>query len=572
MSFGVFSTRGTRRAVTLIGVLASAGLVASCMADPGDAPVVEDPPQQVDQDGATEPETPTNEIVFGISNFVEGFNPHIASDATMLTEIIADLTLPSAFVRSEDDPEELELNESLIDSATVLDADGVAMADQTAADPGVKTIRYRINSGAQWSDGTPISGSDFTYLRDGIVTTPGVKDSAAYEMISRINVSGGGRIVDVVVDGPLPQWRELFGNLLPSHLLRPSGDTFGEVLENSMVASGNRYQVQSIDMGRGEIRLVRNDRYWGAEPPVTETILLVPENGPVSGMERLRTGTLQGVHVRPQEASARAYSLVPGAVAVESTQPRVLSLQVNDASPVLSDVAVRHSVLGTIDVEEVAVIATGRSTDLSIPEPRPGTLGDSDAPVAEPLTVAVTGDGTARSAVQVIVTQLNDAGIDAEVVTGSAQDIAGSLLPYGEADLVVSWVDQPKTVLDMTDRFGCPTASRISTAPEDAAEVLEAPPARGSNLSGLCDARVEELLVQHQGDLQIPQELDEAVGGAAVELPLMEDTYLTVVGPDISIGEFADVSQWPLSPESGVFFTAAQWDRIVREEEVNDGE
>nr|WP_084827986.1 ABC transporter substrate-binding protein [Corynebacterium xerosis] len=329
-------------------------------------------------------------------------------------------------------------------------------------------MRYRIRSGAQWSDGTPISGSDFRYLHASLLANAGVAEASGYERIRAITVSGGGRQVDVLIDGPMPEWRTLFRNLLPSHLLRPSATPFVDVLDSGIPASGGRYSAQSIDVGRGEVRLVRNDRFWGESPAKTDTVIIRSVDGAVTGAEQLRAAQLQALRLRPKQTTALTYGLVPGAVDVPAVLPRELTLHANAASPLLDDVSVRRAVLSAVDVPAVAAIATGRTDDLEIPPVHPSIerpageapqdLTDSIDGVTDedPLLIGVMGDDDqALAAARAIADQLTAAGLPTRVTGADDQALAGSLLPYGRVDMVVAWGRSVDSPLQAASRWSC---------------------------------------------------------------------------------------------------------------------
>jgi len=384
----MFERQNRRRRTALFGSVAAAILLSGCMANPGDAPTVgEDEPRR---EAPVRPEESLKQIRVGVGAFGEGFNPHLLADASPVTDLVASLTLPSAFEPDPEDPARWRMSPDLLESAEIVpvdepvpdedagagssggsggsgdSADGVAPsiaaeaaeADASDARPGDTRIRYRIRSGAQWSDGTPISGADFRYLHASLLANAGVADASGYERVKAITVSSGGRQVDVLVDGAMPEWRTLFRNLLPSHLMRPSATPFTDILDAGIPASGGRYTAQAIDVGRGEVRLVRNDRFWGAVPAKTDTVIVRSVDGAVTGAEQVRAAQLQALRLRPQQTTALTYGLVPGGVAIPAAVPRQLTLHANLASPLLDDVAVRRSVLSALDVPSVAAIVT----------------------------------------------------------------------------------------------------------------------------------------------------------------------------------------------------------------------
>lgn len=694
----MFERQNRRRRTALFGSVAAAILLSGCMANPGDAPTVgEDEPRR---EAPVRPEESLKQIRVGVDAFGEGFNPHLIADASPVTDLVASLTLPSAFEPDPEDPARWRMSPDLLESAEIVpvdepvpdedagagssggsggsgdSADGVAPsiaaeaaeADASDARPGDTRIRYRIRSGAQWSDGTPISGADFRYLHASLLANAGVADSSGYERVKAITVSSGGRQVDVLVDGAMPEWRTLFRNLLPSHLMRPSATPFTDILDAGIPASGGRYTAQAIDVGRGEVRLVRNDRFWGAVPAKTDTVIVRSVDGAVTGAEQVRAAQLQALRLRPQQTTALTYGLVPGVVEIPAAVPRQLTLHANLASPLLDDVAVRRSVLSALDVPSVAAIATGRTDDLEIP-PAPASLGggpraavnaaaadrgegpegasnsavddgattssgaaDVNAPGDgrgslsglidgvdrdNPLLIGVMGeDQQAVAAARSIADQLTAEGLPARVSGADDQELAGSLLPHGRVDMVVAWdrvVDSPQRA---ASRWACPSDLRVATAPAasarpgassttpapaaasgsrsgpttgagggaaDATPVAPSDVARGSNLTGLCDPGIDAMLddavdsdeADGAGGLgagvvapagAVPARIREAVDAEAIELGIVVDRILTVVGPGVELPiadeAVTDPASWPAGPFIGPLMTLPDWRRV----------
>lgn len=218
----------------ILSVVACTVSLVACQANPGPAPV-EEPTTATATTTATETTTVETEapkqdretISIGIDPIRNGFNPHLLSDDSPLVRDTASLVLPSAF-------EGNQLNTDLLDN--------VEQVDET-------TVRYTIAQEAQWSDGTPITGSDFEYLRRSIVAGTGTLNDSAYSAISEIRTSGGGKTVDVIFEHPVADWHLLFNNLLPSHLIT-GNSTFQTAFYDSIPASAGRYMVRSIDRQR----------------------------------------------------------------------------------------------------------------------------------------------------------------------------------------------------------------------------------------------------------------------------------------------------------------------------------
>ncbi|MGO1417121.1 MAG: ABC transporter family substrate-binding protein [Candidatus Corynebacterium faecigallinarum] len=617
------STASRRRVP--VAVLTALGLVLTgCQANPGDAPTVEDQAPATDiEDGAGDADDTDQgdssvapelrRIEIGVDSVPADLNPHLVSTQSMLTSTVAELTLPSAYRRGPNGLRH-DINNDLLDSVEI---DG---GDEDAPEKVV----YVINSRAQWSDGTPIVGSDFEYLHQQITTQPGVTSTDLYDSVDEISTSAGGRRVTVTFDSPTAQWRELFANLLPSHIYRGENRPFSTMMSDIPAASGGVYTVRQYDAGRGTLLLERNARFWGQIPPQTDQLEFSTVNDTDTAAQMLRTGQIQAVTTRNSGVAAESIRTVPGVQARTTTLRRQLTLQLNTASTRLDAPDARAEVLAAVDADRVARLVTGhpRATapqdDLvaDVAGPTTGEQGTALAGVSRkrPLQIgADTLDEEAVEAARRVVDTLVDKGIPATVVTPSATELYADLLPRGEVDAVVSWQDDARRWTDLRSRYACDEADRplSGTSGGDAVDTdagagesgaatsgatgdtdstdstdgtdgtdgadgagdtgdtgstadATAERARAANVTGICDDTVDALLADEPegGSLEaVPEELRARIGELHLSLPLVADRVLVGAGPDL-VGPDQDLSEWPIGPRSGPFYTADRWTRM----------
>ncbi|WP_414121998.1 ABC transporter substrate-binding protein [Corynebacterium nuruki] len=603
----------TRRLPSVLAFGAVAALtLAGCQANPGDAPTVEDPsaassaaPRSTTR-GAVPDELRT--VTAGVDTVPADSNPHLIGSQSLATSVIAALTLPSAFTAREGGRS--DLNTDLLDAAEV-----------TAGDRDAPTaVRYRISGAAQWSDGTPVTGSDFEYLHDQITTQPGVLDQALYASVKDLSVSAGGRTVDVTFTGPQPDWHDLFADLLPSHIYRAENRPFATMMEGKPAASAGQYAVRGFDAGRGTVQLARNDRFWGDTPARTDSIVLTVVPDDATAAQMLRTGQLQLVATRRGAVTGESLGSVPGVTTRTTGRRTDLTLALNTTSPLLAEASRRAEVLSAVDAGAVARTVSG-SPDATAPAPLPAaaeshdrsaepTGGAAPEPGDAPLRIgAEESDRSAVEGARRVVDQLVSAGIPAQVVTPAAADLYGTYLPRGEVDAVVAWQDEDETLADVRSHFGCDPAVRqvgdpatplpsssgrpttpstppsSSTSSDSAVPTTTAPatgemseptapgrPARdgggrASNLSGLCDPEIDGLLDAAAADTDpdgatLPATIDrvrELAGGSAVELPLTDDRLVVAVAGVDGPGD--GLADWPMGRETGPFLSAGEWTR-----------
>ncbi len=352
--------RRRRWPLIIAGITALATGLSGCTADP---------PPPIEQ---TEP-TPTpapvpkrNTVVVAIDDIGAGFNPHLLADQSPVGNAVAELVLPSAF-RPVPNPE----NPALVDR--VPDESVLVSAEVTSENPF--TVTYQLRTDAQWSDSAPIAAEDFRYLWQQMITQPGVVDPAGYRLIDDVASSGGGKTVTVTLREPYPAWRELFTDLLPAHLVKDTPGGFATGLAESIPVSGGRFSVESVDRGRGEILLERNDRFWGL--PARPDEILLRRGGTDSQLtDSMRTGDVQVAQMHGGSALLAQLGAVPGVRAGTQLQPRTLDLALNARTPEFADPRVRRGVLGLLDPDLLATVAAG--TESAVVPARAQVLAPSD--------------------------------------------------------------------------------------------------------------------------------------------------------------------------------------------------
>lgn len=575
------------RCASLLSVVAVCviGTLASCAASPGPAPIEES------NNEATQPTTTTTtprkqakELALGIDPVHSGFNPHLLADDSRFIQTLARLTLPSIFVdgRLNTDlvvsVEELNRSGEIISITNAQHPEGQASqsvsvtqptSTSAAAKPAnsndaetdkpapVKTIRYRLASGAQWSDGTPITVADFEYLWSSMLNTPGTLGPAGYWAITDIRSSGGGKTIEVDFNKDITAWRTLFDNILPSHVLR--GVSFATALSSTIPVSAGKFTMKSYDRNRGLITLNRNDRFWGKEPALVENLNFREIRSTDQGIELIQNGQISFMDVTPTETSKEAYSLVPGTQVRTETDKYGLEIVANSHLPK----PLRKELRSLIDPEFITRIAYNRRTDLTLVAKPGGTTTGSSMPLdattepAEPTVTDETGaagtsetpenitdpiglqtlnrpliigvdpsDPVVASAAKTLVNSLIRYGVRATMKNADTNELMQTLIPRGQVDAVVA-----KSGANLADSYACPNIGLL-----------------GSNRSGFCQADTQILINEYLTGKKTDEELTEYLAhletDEALRTVIAIDTRLEVLGTGVT-GPDPDLTQWP---------------------------
>lgn len=571
------------------------------------------PPPPVESTDSPKPTTavPTkNTVAVAIDDVGIGFNPHLLADQSPVNSAVSALVLPSPF-RPALDPAR--------PGVTLWVPDPSVLVSATAVPPEAPTtITYQLRNEAQWSDGAPIAAEDFRYLWQQMITQPGVVDPAGYGLIDDVESSGGGKTVTVTLTAPYPAWRELFTDLLPSHLVKDTPGGFARGLGDSIPVSGAQFHIKSVDRGRDEIVLERNDRFWGT-PAKADQILMRRGGSPAQLADSIRSGDAQVARVHGGAATLGQLSVIPSVRTGTELQPRVLSVTLNGRVSTLAEPTVRKGLFGLLDPNLLATVGAG--SESSATPARAQVLAPSDpgyAPTAPPPPTreqafgALTGagfqvvptlaegndpetvtvgrlvrdneqltlvlgapenDDIAIAVANTVADQWRGAGIAASVRALKAEDLYGEALTSGTVDAVVGWEragSDPATSL--ASRFGClpldtsesaPDTTPQTTSPAPTSAAAPAPSVRSpSNLSGLCDPvlqpGIDAALRGLDDPARVIADAEPRLWELAAVLPVLQDNAIVVAGPGVEGVSLAG----PIPV--GIFGDAGVWTRTTK--------
>jgi len=153
---------------------------------------------------------------------------------------------------------------------------GYEVTDLLQGEPDLKAtpqqvITYKINPAAKWSDGQPITSSDFKYVWDQVKNGSDIYDASGYKDIANVDDSNPAVAV-VTFDKVYSDWKSLFGGqygLMPSHLLK--GKDRNAEMANGYKWSGGPWMIESWNKG-ADATLVPNPTYWGTKPKLDKVV------------------------------------------------------------------------------------------------------------------------------------------------------------------------------------------------------------------------------------------------------------------------------------------------------------
>ena len=529
----------------------------------------------------------------GSAGRIAGFNPYSIADFSLASQAAASLVLPSTFVVAADGT--IRPDPGVVDAAKV-----------TSQSPFIVT--YTLDRRASWSDGTPITAEDFSYLRDQLLVQPGTVGPAGYRLISAIRSRNAGKTVEVEFAEPFPDWNTLFSPLLPSHLMKDVPGGWGGALGADLPLSANRYKMTSYDPVTGQISLARNDKYWATQPGPAAAVLRLGD--PTDLLAAFARGDVQALWFAPTGPMGAALEVaVPADRRAVVPIPATAQLVFNTASGVTAEQGVRAAIVAGIAPATVSADLTGGwipggaavTSQVTLPAaqvagetPAAPTIPTDDAAVAgEELTSAgfvrdglyaarrgevlrltlgyPSGDPRMATAAHTLQRQLGLVGIEIDLVADATPDLIETRIAAGAIDLAL--ITLPRGTSDpasAASAFGCPATDILgigSTATAAPAETLGPTPDPGDaetalprtgNLSGYCSEATQRELVDAITGQGSARAADPALWADLPVLPLIQQSAVFAVSESLRsvldtphqgwmwTGPLSGLSSWPV--------------------------
>jgi peptide/nickel transport system substrate-binding protein len=223
----------------------------------------------------------------------------------------------------------------------------------TVADVGGKqVVTYTINPAAVWSDGEPITSTDFKYTAEQIRDGDDIYDKTGYTNIESVDDSNP-KVAVVTFSESFAGWRQLFSALygvFPSHLLQ--GKDRAKAMTNGYDWSGGPWIA---DWQKGvQVVLTPNPNYWGEKPKVQKVIFKFLADT-AAEFQAFKSGEVLAIYPQPQlDAVAQIKKGLPDSNSfVTDDTANVEALWMNNAKFPLDSVAVRQAMAYSIDRDAI---------------------------------------------------------------------------------------------------------------------------------------------------------------------------------------------------------------------------
>ncbi|MFB9929567.1 ABC transporter family substrate-binding protein [Amycolatopsis halotolerans] len=300
------------------------------------------------------------DVTFAIEKNVPNWNVTSAEGNVFETGMVTKGILPYTFYATPD-------------LKPVLNKDFVESAD--LKDP--KTIVYKINPKASWSDGTPLSADDFIYNwkvqngKDCADCSPA--DTSGYDQVTSVVGSDGGKTVTATLAKPFTDWKKLWGSagaMYPAHLAKQHGDTntpaglassykwFGTTLPTW---SGGPWKISKF-VNNQSITEVPNEKYWGEKPKLNSVIFRIITDA-TQEPTALQNNEVQVIYPQPQVDLINQVKNMPNISSYIGLGLTWEHFDFNLKSPALGDKTLRQALYTAINRKDMIAKTVGQFTN-----------------------------------------------------------------------------------------------------------------------------------------------------------------------------------------------------------------
>lgn len=479
-------------------------------------------------------------------------------------------TMPAVFQTRQVDEEWVPVPSDLVTEEPVA---------EVAAD-GTQTITYSINPEAVWSDGEPITSADFAYTALQIRDGDDIFDKTGYDRITAVDTSDPQTAV-VTLDSAYAGWRTLFSvyGIMPSHLLE--GQDRAALMTDGYDFSGGPWKIEKWTRGTS-VTLVPNENYWGEKPHLDRvTFLFLPDT--TAAFQALKSGQVSALYPSPQlDALTQIEAGLPGIRSqVDARSGNLEAIWLNNAAAPFDSVAVRQAFAYSIDRDAIVKRLFG---SLGIEEAQQSFNSPMVAPFAaddfsrytldlDKVDELMEGDGWSKNSddvwakdgetatfavktlagnkrrdltVQVLQSQLADAGFEMTIDQVTPADLFGTTAPQGDFQAGL-WA--------LVDTFPDPTLSSTFSSVNI--------PSEANGYSGINFYRVD---IPGLDDLlgQVDSEIDT---DARIAASHEGDALIAENVPSLPLDTVPNVLLWSetvggplqINPVEGPFWNLAEW-------------
>ncbi len=448
------------------------------------------------------------------------------------------------------------------------------------AEDGTQTVTYEINPDAVWSDGEPITSADFAYTALQIRDGDDIFDKTGYDRITAVDVSDPQKAV-VTLDSAFAGWRTLFSvyGIMPAHILE--GQDRNAMMADGYDFSGGPWKIEKWTRGTS-VTLVPNENYWGEKPHLDKvTFLFLPDT--TAAFQALKSGQVSVLAPTPQlDALSQIEAGLPGVKSqVDARSGNLEAIWLNNAVAPFDSVAVRQALAYSIDRDAIVKRLFG---SLGIDKAQQSFNSPMVAPFAsddfsqytldlDKVDELMEGDGWKKNGdgvwakggetatfsiktlagnkrrdltVQVLQSQLADAGFEMTIDQVTPADLFGTIAPEGDFQAGI-WA--------LVDTFPDPTLSATFSSVNI--------PSEANGFSGINFYRanipgLDDLLTQVDSEIDTDARIAASHEGDALIAENVPSLPLDAV-PNVLLWSEKVGGPLQINPIEGPFWNLAEW-------------
>ena len=225
---------------------------------------------------------------------------------------------------------------------------------------GKQVVTYKINPKAVWSDGQPITSTDFKYSWDQIANGDDIYDKTGYTQIQSVDDTDPKTAV-VTFSSSYAGWKQLWGafyGVMPSHIL--AGKDRSAAMANGYDWSGGPW-IAKWDKGV-QVTLTPNPNWYGPKAHLDKVIFKF-EADTSAEFQAFKNGETKAIYPQPQlDAVQQVKAGIPGANSFFTADTgNVEALWMNNQKPPFDSVPVRQAFAYALDRNAIVKKLSGRS-------------------------------------------------------------------------------------------------------------------------------------------------------------------------------------------------------------------
>lgn len=222
-----------------------------------------------------------------------------------------------------------------------------------------QTVSYVINPNAKWSDGKPVGLADFVgqwKAQNGSNEAFEVVSTTGYEDIKSVKKGKKSGEVVVVFSKLYPDWKGLFGGLLPA-AVTANPTAFNSSWKTAPNLSAGPFKYQSRDDVAKTVTMVRNPAWWGPKPVLDKIVyrsLTV-----ATQLDALRNGEVDYIDIGPDANKFKQAKTLKDIRVDVSVAPNYRHMTFGTASEFMKNVKVRQALTVAMDRSTIAKAMIG---------------------------------------------------------------------------------------------------------------------------------------------------------------------------------------------------------------------